>query len=59
MPKSNKELAVDLYGHILKCEAIIMSSPNFNGKYVQIPSLDDAVEQVELLAAKLARVKDE
>lgn len=54
---TNKELAVQLYSAILQCHATVASNPNYRGT-LQIPSLDDAVEQVALLAGKLSRIEN-
>ncbi len=54
---TNKELAVQLYSAFMQSAAILCASPNFHGK-VATPSLDEMVEQVEKLTAKLSHIQD-
>lgn len=54
---SNKELAVQLYSAILQSASIIASNPNFQQSLI-LPTLDEAVNQVEQLTELLSRIKD-
>ena len=54
MPKSNKELAVELYAAILNAAAII--SARSDAAAVKVPTLESAVAEVENLAKLLANI---
>ena len=58
MSKTNKELAVELYAASLQATATVISNPNVKTAEVKIPTLDDMVEQVRLLASKLSMIDD-
>ena len=57
MAKTNKELAVELYSAFLISSSNIISSPNFKGT-VALPTHDEMVEQVRLLASTLSAIQD-
>ena len=58
MAKTNKELAVELYSAFLISSGNLYSSPNYKGT-VKLPSVDDMVQQVKELTAKLSSVQDD
>ena len=58
MAKTNKELAVELYSAFLISSGNLYSSPNYEGT-VKLPSVDDMVQQVKELTAKLSSVQDD
>ncbi|WFR55389.1 hypothetical protein QA584_17460 [Anaerocolumna sp. AGMB13025] len=57
MPKTNKELAIELYSAYLQCSGAFSSNPNNTG-IVKIPSNDEMAEQVADLTKKLAKIPD-
>jgi hypothetical protein len=55
MPKSNKELAVELYCALIQSRSIIASQAR--GKIVS-PTDEEAVAEVEVLVELLSKIKD-
>jgi hypothetical protein len=55
MPKSNKELAVELYAAIIQAAATVAATTTAQ---VAIPTSEKAVEEVAKLAKLLSEIKD-
>jgi hypothetical protein len=57
MPKTNKELAIELYSAYLQCFGTLSSNPNTNG-IVRAPNNDEMTEQIADLTKKLSKIPD-
>lgn len=53
---TNKELAVQLYIASIQANATIMTSPNYSGGKVKIPTPENMVESVKELTSLLATI---
>lgn len=56
---TNKELAVQLYIANIQANATIISSPNYTGKIVKMPEIDEMVDCVSELTEKLSRISND
>jgi hypothetical protein len=56
VPKSNKELAVELYEALIQARATVAAAASNTN--VRIPSTDEVIEEIAELAERLAQIKD-
>lgn len=57
MPKTNKELAIELYSAYLQCYGALSSNPNAK-EIIRVPNNDEMAEQIADLTKKLSKIPD-